>query len=185
MSTVRITATGDDGLSVEVLLGNANRAYHDLEAGDSVDLAVGGNQTLVIDLPREAPSIFVTPDDEPAVETSFIEGQDELPVGVDVLSAAEVDVIATVPAEEGGEKNPEASADQDQSQGEAREAVSIGAGDVGSMEDLFGGSEAQGEAEVIKELKADSPLETGSIADLPNPFDEGEKEFDGKEAEEA
>ena len=174
MSTVRITATGDDGLSVEVLLGNANRAWHDLEAGDEIDLAVGGNQTLVINLPREAPSIFVTPDDEPAVETPFIEGQSDLPVGVDVLSQAEVDVIATVPAED-DKRDPEA--------GEAREAVTIGAEDIGDLGALLGASDVAAETEVIKDLEADSPLEVGSIADLPNPFDEGETEFDGKEKE--
>ncbi len=100
MSNVRITATGDEDLSVEVLLGNANRAWHDLEAGDSVDLAVGGNQTLSVGPARKAPSTFITPDDEPAVETPWVTGREgDLPVGVDVLSEAEVDVIATVPGE--------------------------------------------------------------------------------------
>ena len=69
MSNVRITAIGDEALSVEVLLGDQNRAWRDLEAGESADLAVGGNQTLRVGPARDVPSTFITPDDEPAVGT--------------------------------------------------------------------------------------------------------------------
>jgi len=173
MSNVRITATGDEDLSVEVLLGDANRAWRDLDAGDSVDLAVGGNQTLKIGLAREAPSVFITPDDEPAVETPFVEGQDELPVGVDVLGQDqpvpptddESDPVAD-------EDTPPlfATADAEIEATPEREQFVIGAGEVGSVKDIG----------IINDLEADSPLEVGSISDLPNPFD---TEGDVKEAE--
>lgn len=172
MSNVRITATGDEALSVEVLLGDANRGWHDLEAGDSVDLAVGGNQTLSIGPAREAPSIFVTPDDEPAVETPWVTGKEgDLPVGVDVLAESPPDAAADDVKVEGGSE---------------AEAVTIGAEDVGSMAELFGGAgveaEADAEAEVVKTLEADSPLEVGSIADLPSAFD-SEEEAEDKDSE--
>lgn len=184
MSNVRITATGDEALSVEVLLGDANRAWHDLEAGDSVDLAVGGNQTLSIGPARENPSIFVTPDDEPAVETPWVEGENlDLPVGVDVLSEAEVDVIASVPGD------AEVAGVETESAGDAgAEAVSVAAEDVGSLDELFGGAgvaaeaEAEAEAEVVKTLETDAPLQVGSIADLPSAFD-SEEEAEDKDSE--
>lgn len=47
MSNVRITATGDVGVEVEVLLGVTGRGKHIVNAGDSIDLTVGGNQRLV------------------------------------------------------------------------------------------------------------------------------------------
>ena len=171
MSNVRITAIGDEALSVEVLLGDQNRAWRNLEAGESADLAVGGNQTLRVGPARDVPSTFITPDDEPAVETPWVTGEEDadLPVGVDVT------------AEDDG-----------------REAQSIGPGDIGDMGALFGGieakveeaaaeageAEAEAEASVVSTLEADSPLEVGSLSDLPSPFDTDEKSAEG-DAEEA
>ena len=48
MSNVRIEATGEESLTVEVILGANSRAKHSVEAGQSVDLAVGGGQRLVV-----------------------------------------------------------------------------------------------------------------------------------------
>lgn len=47
MSNVRIEATGDVGIEVEVVLGVTSRGKHLVNAGESVDLTVGGNQRLV------------------------------------------------------------------------------------------------------------------------------------------
>ncbi len=47
MSNVRISATGDVGIEVEVLLGVTSRGKHLVNSGDSIDLMVGGNQRLV------------------------------------------------------------------------------------------------------------------------------------------
>lgn len=179
MSNVRITATGDEALSVEVLLGDQNRAWRDLEAGESADLAVGGNQTLRVGPAREAPSVFVTPDDEPAGTTPWVTGDDgaDVPIGVDVQAEDEGrDVIATVPGEaEVGAVNTEDDPAPEFEVGAAGEAQVIGAGDVGDIAPLFGGDEVGGEAaaetSVINDLKADSPLEVGSLSDLPSPFD--------------
>ena len=200
MSNVRIENTGDEILSVEVLLGTANRAWHSIAPGDSVDLAVGGNQKLLIGPAREEPTAFVTPDDEPAVETAFVEGQDEMPLGVDVLSKDKVDglcgpaeVAGTDPVadqtelegyrEVAGAENGDPAKDEVEPVEDAAnyslpyddaEEVKIGAEDVGDLGTLFANSEVAAETEIVKDLGADSPLETGSIADLPNPFDEGE-----------
>jgi len=47
MSNVRIEATGDVGIEVEIVLGVTSRGKHLVNAGESVDLTVGGNQRLV------------------------------------------------------------------------------------------------------------------------------------------
>ena len=47
MANVRITASGDVGIEVEVLLGVTSRGKHLVNSGDSIDLTVGGNQRLV------------------------------------------------------------------------------------------------------------------------------------------
>ena len=186
---VRIEAIGNESLSVEVLLGTANRAWHNIAAGDSVELAVGGNQKLLVGPAREEPTAFVAPDDEPAVETAFIEGQDEMPIGVDVLSKDKVDGLCG-PAEVAGTEKGDPAKDEVEPVEDAAnyslpsddaEEVKIGAEDVGVMPDLFANSEVAAEVEIVKDLEADSPLEVGSIADLPNPFDDGE----AKEPEEA
>ena len=193
MSNVRITATGDEALSVEIMLGDQNRAWRDIEAGESADMAIGGNQTLVIGPARDVPSTFITPDNEPAVETPWVTGKEEegadIPVGVDVT--AEDDGRET-PAEA-----PVAAAEEEAEPLEDAkdyEAQSIGAGEVGDIGALFGGAEAseaepekeaESEASVVSTLEADSPLEVGSLSDLPSPFDTDAEsaESDAEEAE--
>lgn len=68
MSNVRISATGAVGIEVEVLLGSITRGKHLVNAGDSVDLTVGGNQRLV------------TKESAKAAATA----KADIPVGVDV-----------------------------------------------------------------------------------------------------
>ncbi|KKL86575.1 hypothetical protein LCGC14_1943390 [marine sediment metagenome] len=181
---VRITATGDLGLSIELMLGDENRAWRDLEPGESVDLGVGGNQTLVIDLPREPATPFITPTDEPAEEAPWVTGKEEdLPVGVDVLASEagrSPDLVgAEAPVAAAGE---EAEPLEDAKDSEAQ---SIGAGEVGDIGALFGEGEAEAESSVIKTLEADSPLEVGSLSDLPSPFDTDDGESADGDAEEA
>ena len=48
MSNVRIEATGDESLAIDITLGGNVRATHSIEAGTAADLAVGGNQKLTI-----------------------------------------------------------------------------------------------------------------------------------------
>ena len=68
MSNVRISAIGDAGIEVEVLLGVTSRGKHLVNSGDSVDLTVGGNQRLV------------TKESDKAASTA----KAEIPVGADV-----------------------------------------------------------------------------------------------------
>lgn len=68
MSNVRITATGDVGIEVEVLLGVTSRGKHLVNSGDSIDLTVGGNQRLV------------TKESDKAAATA----KADIPVGADV-----------------------------------------------------------------------------------------------------
>lgn len=56
MSNVRIKATGEIGLSVAVNLGPNERASHICPAGESIELTVGGNQTLSIAEIADAPT---------------------------------------------------------------------------------------------------------------------------------
>ncbi|HDZ37534.1 MAG TPA: hypothetical protein ENH62_04475 [Marinobacter sp.] len=48
MRNVRIEATGEESLSIDVTLGGNVRKTWPVEAGDSIDLTVGGNQKLLI-----------------------------------------------------------------------------------------------------------------------------------------
>lgn len=66
MSNVKVTATGETGLEVDVVLGANVRKTHAVPGGESVDLAIGGGQVLSV---RAASNVA------PAAE---------LPVGVDV-----------------------------------------------------------------------------------------------------
>ena len=79
MSNVRISATGDVGIEVEVVLGVTSRGKHLVDAGDSIDLTVGGNQRLV------------TKESSKAAATA----KAEIPVGIDVSS--ELDPVADLP----------------------------------------------------------------------------------------
>jgi hypothetical protein len=173
MSNVRITAIGEDALVVEVLLGDQTRKWRDIEVGESADLSVGGNFTVSVDVatsPKVAvkrgdPSAFITPNDEPAAETPWVTGKDEdLPVGVDVLPEDGKAVFGDV--------------------GENIENLGVGA-DVEEAEPEQSGAEVPGgetqeeaQAEVVKTLEADSPLEVGSFSDLPNPFEDEEEAED-------
>ncbi|KKL10412.1 hypothetical protein LCGC14_2556080 [marine sediment metagenome] len=199
MSNVRITAIGDEALSVEVLLGDQNRAWRDLEAGESADLAVGGNQTLRVGPARDVPSTFITPDDEPAVETPWV---------TDDEGAGDVPSTFITPDDEPAVETPWVTGEEDAdlpvgvdvtAEDDGRETQSIGPGDIGEMGVLFGGieakveeaaaeageAEAEAEASVVSTLEADSPLEVGSLSDLPSPFDTDEKsaKWDAEEAE--
>lgn len=150
MSNVQITAVGE-GLSVEIMLGDANRGWRDIEEGETVDMAVGGNQFLRIGIAREPATPFITPDDEPTVTTPFAVGADDLPIGVDVLGDGDVQAEAE-PLEDAKDY----------------EKFEVGAGDVGDVEDLG----------IIKNLESDSPLEVGALSDLPSPFDTEEEAED-------
>lgn len=70
MSNVRISAIGDVGIEVEIVLGVTSRGKHLVNAGDSIDLMVGGNQRLV------------TKESSKAAATA----KAEIAVGVDVSS---------------------------------------------------------------------------------------------------
>lgn len=85
MSNVQISATGEVGLSVAVNLGPNERATHLCPAGETVNLTVGGNQTLHIEAVDDAPTAEVSQD---------------VPVGVDVPTEAP-DYTADSPIEAG------------------------------------------------------------------------------------
>ena len=53
MSNVRIEATSDESLAIDITLGGNVRATRSVEAGESIDLAVGGNQKLLISVGAE------------------------------------------------------------------------------------------------------------------------------------
>lgn len=206
MSTVRITATGDEALSVEVLLGDQTRGWHDIEAGESKDLTVGANQTLSVDVVT-SPKVTVKRQEQGVQSEPFIDaepkpwitGDDgaDVPVGVDVQAedeGREAPAEVSAEAEDGRvgadiEEAEEAPADA------TVEAESIGPGDVGDIDELFasGGPEAEpeqsedaAESSVINTLEVDSPLEVGSLSDLPSPFDtEEEAEDTGDEEAQA
>ena len=143
MSNVRIEATGEESLSVDVTLGGNLRASHSVEAGASVDLTVGGNQKLVIKGIESAVEVEV-----PTLE----QGADvapELPTEVedfDVNTDADVD-DADTPAdeeiggviddrEEGGEDASDDHGFFDCPECDEKEEVVIGPEDVGSI-DVF------------------------------------------------
>ncbi|KKM84039.1 hypothetical protein LCGC14_1303320 [marine sediment metagenome] len=201
MSSVRITATGDEALSVEVLLGDNSRGWHNIAAGESKDLSVGANQTLSVDV-ATSPKVavkrqeqglqvdpFITP--EGAEPKPWITGDDgaDVPVGVDVQAedeGREAPAEVSAKAEDGrvGAAIEEAEPLED---AKDYEAQSIGAGEVGDIGALFGGTEdpeAESKDSVVSTLEADSPLEVGSLSDLPSPFDTDAESADG-DAEEA
>jgi len=100
MSNVRITATGDEGIEVEVLLGVTSRGKHLVNSGDSIDLTVGGNQRLVTKQSDKAASTAkaaiavgadVSSEPEPAADENGKEG-----FFSDFFSNAEVDPEAPV-----------------------------------------------------------------------------------------
>jgi hypothetical protein len=198
MSSVRITATGDEALSVEVLLGDNSRGWHDIEPGESKDLSVGGNQTLSVNLAASA-KVAVKRQEQGLQTDPFIDAPekpfitpeaDELPVGVDVTAEDE----GREAQSEAGQAEVGAVNVEDEAPDETpTETQSIGPGDVGDIGALFGGvdeseeaEEAENEASVISTLEADSPLEVGSLSDLPSPFDtEEEAEDTGDEKAQA
>jgi len=79
MSNVRIEAIGEVGLRVEIVLGANIRDTHEVNAGETVDLTVGGNQKLVIDESAVA---------APTAKAS--DADQDVPVGVDVTDQAPV-----------------------------------------------------------------------------------------------
>lgn len=72
MSNVRVEASDETGLEVDVVLGANVRKTHKVAGGDSVDLTVGGGQYLTV---RAASNVAPTAD---------------LPVGADVDENADV-----------------------------------------------------------------------------------------------
>ncbi len=88
MSNVRITASGDEGIEVEIFLGVTSRGKHLVNSGDFVDLTVGGNQRLV------------TKQSDKAASTA----KADIPLGADVSdqpSLAEPDPVADENGKEG------------------------------------------------------------------------------------
>lgn len=85
MSNVRIEATGEVGLTVEIVLGANIRDTHEVNAGEAVDLTVGGSQKLVVNESATA---------APTAKAS--DASQDVPVGVDVTDQAPADT------EEGG-----------------------------------------------------------------------------------
>lgn len=89
MSNVKIKATGDMDISVAVNLGPNERAVHPCAAGNTVELTVGGNQSLTITAVEE----------EAAVEETA------LPTGAGVVEGVEPDgTTPPDPAPAGGPK---------------------------------------------------------------------------------
>lgn len=76
MSNVTVTASGDEGLEVDVVLGANLRKTHEVPAGESVDLAVGGGQVLSV---RAASNVAPTADVPEGVDVSddVVPGGDE------------------------------------------------------------------------------------------------------------
>lgn len=72
MSNVRISATGETGIIVEVTLGANVRKTHEVAGGNFVDLTVAGNQKL---------TVSAAADVAPTAEA------ENLPVGADVDEA--------------------------------------------------------------------------------------------------
>lgn len=81
MSKVRISAIGDVGIEVEVMLGATSRGKNLVNAGDSIDLTVGGNQRLV------------TKESDKAAPRA----KAEIPIGVDVSGEPAPDPAADEP----------------------------------------------------------------------------------------
>jgi len=149
MSNVRIEATGEESLSVDVTLGGNLRASHSVEAGASVDLTVGGNQKLVIkgiESAVEAPTLEQGADVAPELPT---EAEDfDINTDVDEVDAPAVEEIGGVidDRDEGGE-----DAGDDHGFFDDAETEVITPEDVGSIE--------------IFDLPADAAIE------IEQPFD--------------
>ncbi len=160
MRNVRITATGEDSLSIDVTLGNQLRKTWPVEAGDSIDLSVGGNQKLLIsavkavveaevptatleqgadispDLPTDAKDFEINTEIDTGVEN-------EAPAETDEEVGGVIDDRADVPvAEETGDDHgffeiPEFEGEKgDPEKEDGSETVTIGPEDVGSI-DIF------------------------------------------------
>lgn len=85
MSNVLIAAIGEVGLSVAVNLGSNERKVHECPAGESIELTVGGNQTLKVSENKDTPTA--------EAEVS------PLPTGADIVEGG--DSPAPEPAESG------------------------------------------------------------------------------------
>lgn len=72
MSNVKIEATGDSGINIDVTLGANVRKTHRIGAGDSIELSVAGNQKLSVSA---------------ALEDAPVANSDALAVGVDVTES--------------------------------------------------------------------------------------------------
>lgn len=75
MSNVTVTASGETGLEVDVVLGANVRKTHEVEGGSSVELTVGGGQVLSV---RAASNVAPTADVPQGVDVSeeVVESED-------------------------------------------------------------------------------------------------------------
>lgn len=94
MRNVRIEATGETGLCVEVTLGGNLRKTHLVAGGDAVDLSVEGNQKLTVSASNDAAptaeaeiEVGVDVSDAPSENGSGESGEDAPPVDINDLAA--------------------------------------------------------------------------------------------------
>ena len=116
MSNVTVTASGESGLEVDVVLGANVRKTHEVPGGESVELAVGGGQVLSVraasnvapaaDLPTGADietEVVENADGEVMFDPNREVSDEEAAAGVE---ASVEDLGADLFADEGKARNP-------------------------------------------------------------------------------